>query len=82
MNDTAARMCGDRMKTVLNPESMGISLQRGVYLSFFGNKCLWKDLGQVCTVDSSRISAHRKVWDEFKKKKSDHCRHGVAYGEV
>jgi hypothetical protein len=73
MNIAAALNCGDRIKATLTPDAMGISFQRGVYVSFFGNRRLRKDLGNAYSLDSSPISAHGKVWDKFKQKESNRC---------
>ena len=75
----AALLCGDGITAVLVSEGWGISLQRGVYSSFFTNRRLRKDLGKEYNKDSSRVTAHRKVCDEFKKKES--ARNGIVYGE-
>ena len=40
-----------------------------------------KDLGIDYNKDSSLVSAHRKVYDEFKKRESDQMRNGIVYGE-
>ncbi len=68
MSIAAALLCGDGINVVLAPDGMSISLQRGVYSSFFTNRRLWKDLGTTYNKDSSRVTAHRKVCDKFKKK--------------
>jgi hypothetical protein len=47
MNIAAALTYGDRIKATLTPGSMGISFQRGVYVSFFGNRRLRRDLGNA-----------------------------------
>ena len=75
----AALLCGDGIKAVLAPDGMSISLQRGVFASFFTNKRYRKDLGNAYNKDSSSVNAHRKVCDEFKKKESP--RNGIVYGE-
>jgi hypothetical protein len=59
---------------------MSISLQRGVYSSFFTNRRLRKDLGTTYNKDSSRVTAHHKVCDEFKKKETS-VQNGIVYGE-
>jgi hypothetical protein len=82
VNIAGALNCRGGIKATLTPEGMGISFQRGVYLSFFGNRCLRNDLGNMYSSDSSRVSAHCKVWDEFKKRESDHYQNEVMYGEV
>ena len=70
MSIAAALLCGDGINAVLASDGWGISLQRGVYSSFFTNRRLRKDLGKTYNKDSSRVTAHRKVCDEFKKKES------------
>jgi hypothetical protein len=82
MKIAAALTCGNGIKATLTPDGMGISFQRGVYASFFGNRCLRKDLSNAYSADSNRVSAHCKVWDEFMKKESNRCQNGVVYGEV
>jgi hypothetical protein len=77
----AAVMCGDGIKAILTPDGMGISFQRGVYVNFFTNRRLRKDLGDTYSKDSSRVTAHRKVYDEFKKKERDRIQNGIVYGE-
>ena len=76
----AALMCGDGINVVLVSEGWGTSLQRGVYSSFFMTRHLWKDLGDKYNKDSNKVTAHRKVCDEFKKKETS-VRSGVVYGE-
>jgi hypothetical protein len=66
----AALMCGDGIQAVLVPDGMSVSLQRGVYSSFFTNRRFRKDLGTKYSKDSSSVTAHRKMCDEFKKKES------------
>ena len=61
-------------------DGWGISLQRGVYSSFFTNRRIRKDLGTTYNKDSSRVTAHCKVCDEFKKKETS-ARNGIVYGE-
>jgi hypothetical protein len=51
-----------------------------VYSSFFTNRRLRKDLGNKYNKDSSRVTAHRKVCEEFKKKETS-TRNGIVYGE-
>ncbi len=80
MSIAAALLCGDGIQAVLAPDGMNISLQRGVYSSFFMNRRLRKDLGTTYNKDSSRVTAHRKVCDEFKKKETS-TRNGIVYGE-
>ena len=80
MSIAAALLCGDGINAVLAPDGMSISLQRGVYSSFFTNRRLRKDLGNKYNEDSSRVTAHRKVCDEFKKKETS-ARNGIVYGE-
>ena len=75
----AALMCGDGIQVVLAPDGMSVSLQRGVYSSFFTNRRFRKDQGTKYSKDSSSVTAHRKVCDEFKKKES--ARNGIVYGE-
>jgi hypothetical protein len=75
----AALLCGDGIEAVLAPDGMGVSLHRGVYSSFFTNRRFRKDLGTTYSKDSSRVTAHRKVCDEFKKKES--AQNGIVYGE-
>ena len=76
----AALLCGDGITAVLVSEGWGISLQRGSYASFFTNRRLRKDLGNKYNKDSDKVTAHRKVCDEFKKKETS-VRSGVVYGE-
>ena len=76
----AASLCGDEITVVLVSEGWGISLQRGSYASFFTNRRLRKDLGNKYNKDSDKVTAHRKVCDEFKKKETS-VRSGVVYGE-
>jgi len=76
----AALLCGDGINAVLVSEGLGLSLQRGVYSSFFMNRRLRKDLGDKYNKDSNKVTAHRKVCDEFKKKETS-VRSGVVYGE-
>ena len=76
----AASLCGDEITVVLVSEGWGISLQRGSYASFFTNRRLRKDLGVKYNKDSDKVTAHRKVCDEFKKKETS-VRSGVVYGE-
>jgi len=64
---------------VLAPDGMGVSLHRGVYSPFFTNRRFWKDLSVKYKKDSSSVTAHCKVCDEFKKKES--VQNGVVYGE-
>ena len=64
---------------VLAPDGMSVSLQRGVYSSFFTNRRFRKDQGTKYSKDSSSVTAHHKVCDEFKKKES--ARNGIVYGE-
>jgi hypothetical protein len=59
---------------------MSISLQRGGCSSFFTSRRLWKDLGKEYNKDSSRVTAHCKVCDKFKKKETS-ARNGIVYGE-
>ena len=80
MSIAAALLCGDGINAVLASDGMSISLQRGVYSSFFTNRRLRKDLGDKYNKDSSRVTAHRKVCDEFKKKETS-ARNGIVYGE-
>jgi hypothetical protein len=75
----AALLCGDGINVVLASDGMGISLQRGVYSSFFTNRHFRKDLGDKYNEDSSKVTAHRKVCDGFKKKES--VQNGIVYGE-
>ena len=75
----AASLCGDEINAVLVSEGWGISLQRGLYASFFTNRRLRKDLGVKYNKDSDKVTSHRKVCDEFKKKES--VRNGIVYGE-
>ena len=51
-----------------------------MYSSFFTNRRLRKDLGVTYNKDSSRVTAHHKVCDEFKKKEMS-VRNGIVYGE-
>jgi hypothetical protein len=76
----AAILCGNGINAVLVSEGWGISLQRGVYSSFFMIRRLQKDLGDKNNKDSNKVTAHRKVCDEFKKKETS-VRSGVVYGE-
>ena len=76
----AAFMCKDRIMALLLPDSMSVSLQRGVYASFFTSRCLRKDLDDSYNKDSSRIIAHQKVCDKFKKKETVQA--GLVYGEL
>ena len=76
----AAFMCEGGIVAVLSPDGMSVSLQRGVYASFFTTRRLRKDLGDKYNKDSSRVTAHRKVCDEFKKKET--VRAGMVYGEL
>jgi len=69
----------DGINAVLASDGMGVSLQRGLYASFFTNRRFRKDLGAKYSKDSSSAPAHRKVCDEFKKKES--VRNGIVYGE-
>jgi hypothetical protein len=80
MSIAAALLCGDGINAVLASDGWGISLQRGVYSSFFMNRRLRKDLGYKYNKDSGRVTAHRKVCDEFKKKETS-ARNGIVYGE-
>ena len=80
MSIAAALLCGDGINAVLAPDGMSLSLQRGVYSSFFTSRRLRKDLGKEYNKDSSRVTAHRKVCDEFKKKETS-ARNGIVYGE-
>ena len=75
----AALMCGDGIQAVLAPDGMSVSLQRGVYSSFFTNRCFRKDLCRKYSKDSSSVTAHRKMCDKFKKKES--ARNGIVYNE-
>jgi hypothetical protein len=77
----AASLCGDEITVVLVSEGWGISLQRGSYASFFTTRRLRKDLGVKYNKDSDKVTAHRKVCDEFKKKETSSVRSGVVYGE-
>ena len=52
----------------LAQDGMSISVSRGVFSSFFSTKRLRMALGDDFEKDSSRTSAHRQVWDDFKKK--------------
>jgi hypothetical protein len=79
MSLAAALMCGDGIQAVLAPDGMSVSLQRGVYSSFFTNRRYWKDQGTKYSKDSSSVTSHRKVCDEFKKKES--VQNGIVYGE-
>ncbi len=72
-------LCGDGIQAVLAPDGMSVSLQRGVYSSFFTNRRYRKDQGTKYNKDSSSVTAHRKVCDEFKKKES--ARNGIVYSE-
>ncbi len=63
----AALLCGDGINAVLVSEGLGLSLQRGVYSSFFMNRRLRKDLGDKYNKDSNKVTAHRKECDEFPK---------------
>jgi len=76
----AALLCGDGITAVLVSEGWGVSLQRGVYASFFTTRRLRKDLGEKYNKDSNKVTAHRQVCDEFKKKETS-VRSGVVYGE-
>ena len=80
MSIAAALLCGDGINAVLASDGWGISLQRGVYSSFFTNRRLRKDLGVTYNKDSSRVTAHHKVCDEFKKKETS-VQNGIVYGE-
>jgi hypothetical protein len=71
--------CGDGINAVLASNGMGISLQRGVYASFFTNRRYRKDQDTKYSKDSISVTAHRKVCDKFKKKES--ARNGIVYGE-
>ena len=64
---------------MLAPDGMGVSLHRGVYSPFFTNRRFWKYLSVKYKKDSSSVTAHCKVCDEFKKKES--VQNGVVYGE-
>jgi hypothetical protein len=79
MSIAAALLCGDGINAVLASDGMGVSLQRGLYASFFTNRRFQKDLGAKYSKDSSSATAHRKVCDKFKKKES--VRNGIVYGE-
>jgi hypothetical protein len=79
MSLAAALMCGDGIQAVLAPDGMSLSLQRGVYSSFFTNRRYRKDQGKKYSKDSSSVTSHRKVCDEFKKKES--VQNGIVYGE-
>ena len=46
MSIAAALLCGDGINAVLAPDGMSLSLQRGVYSSFFTSRRLRKDLGK------------------------------------
>jgi hypothetical protein len=76
----ATFMCEDGIVAVLLPDGMSVSLQRGVYASFFTTRRLRKDLGDKYNKDSSRVTAHQKVCDEFKKKETVQA--GLVYGEI
>jgi hypothetical protein len=80
MTLAAASLCGDGITAVLVSEGWGISLQRGSYSSFFTNRHLRKDLGNKYNKDSDKVTAHRKVCDEFKKKEMS-VQSEVVYGE-
>ncbi len=54
----AAFMCEDGIVAVLSPDGMSVSLQRGVYASFFTTRHLRKDLGNKYNKDSSHVTAH------------------------
>ena len=43
----ATLLCGDGIKAVLATDGMGVSIQRGVYASFFTNMRYLKDLGNA-----------------------------------
>jgi hypothetical protein len=75
----AALMCGDGIQVVLAPDGMSVSLQMGGCSSFFMNRRFWKDQGTKYSKDSSSVTAHCKVCDEFKKKES--AQDGIVYGE-
>ncbi len=80
MSIAAALLCGDGINAVLASDGWGISLQRVVYSSFFTNRRLQKDLGTTYNKDISRVTAHRKVCDKFKKKETS-ARSGIVYSE-
>jgi len=75
----AVYMCLDGIKAVLASDGMGMSLQWGVYPSFFTNRRFRKDLGEKYNKDSSSVTAHCKVCHGFKKKES--VQNGIMYGE-
>jgi hypothetical protein len=70
MSLAAALMCGDGIQAVLAPDGMSVSLQRVVYSFFFTNRHYRKDQGTKYSKDSSSVTSHCKVCDEFKKKES------------
>ena len=61
MSLAAALMCTDGIQAVLAPDGMSVSLQRGVYSSFFTNRRYRKDQGKKYSKDSSSVTSHRKV---------------------
>jgi hypothetical protein len=59
---------------------MGHITSEGGVLILLYEQAPLKDLGDKYNKDSSRVTAHRKVCDEFKKKETS-ARNGIVYGE-
>lgn len=60
---------------------MGISFQRGVYVSYFGTRCLRKDLGNAYNADSSLFNAHLNVYNKFKVAEANNIQGPLVYSE-
>jgi hypothetical protein len=51
---------------MLTKDGSALSIQRGVFLSWFANKRLRQSMGDAYNEYSSRVSAQRKLWNEIK----------------
>lgn len=64
----AATLTSDKgtINATLTKDGNSLSIQRGVYLTWFGNKRYRQSLGTEYDGDSSRVSAQRNLWEEIK----------------
>lgn len=54
------------INAALTKDESALTIQRGVYLSWFGNKRYCQSLGGDYDGDSSRVSAQCNLWEEIK----------------
>ena len=81
MNLAAALCSKDGIKAVLSNDDMNIQFQRGMFSSFFMTRRLRKDLATAYNPDSSMVTAHRNVYDNFKAAEANNTQGGLVYGE-